>query len=158
MPVLEWGLPTRQQLNDALQVVADSVDETVTPENESACLDAAAGLTLQEAENSFALALVETGTLNAQRVEVEKMRLVKNSGFLEVSQRVPVGTVGGLTNLKDYFTNEVLPSRDDVDLRVRGVLLCGVPGVGKSLAAKASPPKPPGKYWTGRSCGWTFLR
>ncbi len=148
VPVLQWHLPSREQLKEALMVVANSVGETVTPENESACLDAAAGLTLQEAENSFALALVECGNLDPRRVEQEKMRLVKNSGFLEVWPAVNPETVGGLDGLKSYFTEEVLPCLHDVDLRVRGCLLVGVSGTGKSLASKAA----------GAVLGWPVLR
>lgn len=148
LPVLEWRLPDRDQLRSALLVVAESVGEGVTPEQEGACLNAAAGLTLQEAENSFALALVERGTIDPMRVEQEKMRLVKNSGYLEVWASVPPESVGGLDALKNYFEDEVLPCRDDTDLRVRGVMLIGVAGSGKSLAAKAA----------GAVLGWPVLR
>lgn len=148
VPILQWHLPDRQQLLEALMVVADSVGETVTPENQSACLDAAAGLTLQEAENSFALALVECGSLDPRRVEQEKMRLVKNSGFLEFWPAVSPDAVGGLDNLKDYFREEVLPCLHDEDLRVRGALLVGIPGTGKSLASKTA----------GALLGWPVLR
>lgn len=148
VPILEWRLPNREQLKDALSVVAESAGEDVTPEQETGCLDAAAGLTLQEAENSFALALVEKGTLDPKRVEQEKMRLVKNSGYLEVWPTVEPDAVGGLCQLKDYLREEVLTSRDDVDLRVRGTLLVGVPGTGKSLASKAA----------GAVLGWPVLR
>ena len=143
-----WSLPLRTELRAALSVVAESAGEEVTPEQETGCLDAAAGLTLQEAENSFALALVEKGTLDPKRVEQEKMRLVKNSGYLEVWPTVEPDAVGGLCQLKEYLTQEVLPCRDDVDLRVRGILLVGVPGTGKSLASKAA----------GAVLGWPVLR
>ena len=138
VPVLEWSLPTREQLKQVLHLVADSVGDTVTAEQEMKCLDAAAGLTLQEAENSFALALVECGKLEPARIEEEKMRLVRNSGFLEVWPAVAPESVGGLGCLKDYLASEVLPCHDDADLRVRGLLLVGIPGTGKSLAAKAA--------------------
>ena len=148
LPILEWSLPSRDQLREALTLVADSAGETVDATTEAACLDAAAGLTLQEAENSFALALVECNALDANRIAEEKMRLVKNSGFLEVWPAVAPESVGGLDALKDYFVREVLPSRDDADLRVRGVMLVGIPGTGKSLAAKAA----------GALLGWPVLR
>jgi hypothetical protein len=148
VPLLEWALPSREQLREALHIVADSVGETATEEQEVGCLDAAAGLTLQEAENSFALALVERGTLDPLRVQEEKMRLVKNSGYLEFWPSVQPGSVGGLAQLKDYFEQEVMPCRDEVDLRVRGVLLVGVSGTGKSLASKAA----------GAVLGWPVLR
>lgn len=148
VPVIEWKLPTRFELKAALDAVAESIGQQLTSEAEAACLDAAAGLTQQEAENAFALAAVECGRIHSPRVEQEKMRLVKNSGYLEVWPAVSPEHVGGMSRLKDYFDNEVLACKDDEDLRVRGILLVGIPGTGKSLAAKAA----------GAMSGWPVLR
>jgi MoxR-like ATPase len=137
IPVVPWALPTREQLKAALDLVAQSADVAI--ENEAALLDSAAGLTLQEAESAFALSVVESeGRFDAKIVEREKMRLVRQSGYLEVSAPVPPEQVGGLGGLKDYFIHEVVPAKDDPALSVRGVLLIGVPGTGKSLSAKAA--------------------
>ncbi|RYG53146.1 hypothetical protein EON80_33020, partial [bacterium] len=148
LPVLQWALPSRFELRAALGVVAEATDEEVTPEIETACLDAAAGLTLQEAENAFALSVVDLGTLDARRVEAEKMRLVRQSGFLEVWPPVAPERLGGLGAVKAYFEKEVMPSRGDDELRVRGILTVGVPGTGKSLLAKVA----------GAIMGWPVLR
>ena len=153
VPVIEYALPTRIQLDAALRIVASSAGTEIDDQTTSACLNAAAGLTLQEAENAFALTLVESANagnlhFDADRIEQEKMRLVKQSGYLEVWPPADPSMVGGLDRLKDYFTDEVMPSRDDPDLRVRGILLVGVPGTGKSLAAKAA----------GSLLGWPVLR
>lgn len=148
VPILQWQLPTRRQLYVALQLVADSVGDNLTPEEQVACLDSAAGLTLQEAENAFALSLVECGRIEAGHVAAEKMRLIRSSGYLEVWPPVAPDAVGGLGALKSYFEHEVLPARDDDELRVRGLLLVGIPGSGKSLSAKAA----------GALLGWPVLR
>lgn len=68
--------------------------------------------------------------------------------LFEVWPAVNPETVGGLDGLKSYFTEEVLPCLHDVDLRVRGCLLVGVSGTGKSLASKAA----------GAVLGWPVLR
>jgi hypothetical protein len=134
VPILQFDLPTREQLGRALDVVRKNAGVEV--ENRDSLLDAAAGLALQEAENAFALSLVSDKALLPETVEREKMRLVKSSGFLEVSAVVPESSLGGLGNLKSYINDEVLPSKGDVLLQVRGMLLVGVPGTGKSWASR----------------------
>jgi hypothetical protein len=146
IPVVQFDLPTRAQLSRALKVVADGASVAIN--NEESLLDAAAGLSLQEAENAFALTLVETKKLEASTVEREKMRLVRSSGFLEVSAAASPDSIGGLGNLKNYIRDEVLHSKGNDLLRVRGVLLVGVPGTGKSLASRAA----------GAILGWPVLR
>ncbi|WP_238007348.1 AAA family ATPase [Dactylosporangium sp. AC04546] len=106
---------------------------------------AAVGLTLQEAENAFARAMVNDNTLDISDVSVvleEKRQTVRKSGLLElVNTGVDLGDVGGLENLKRW-----LAKRDNTWLAAatrfglpapRGVLITGVPGCGKSLTAKA---------------------
>jgi hypothetical protein len=148
LPVLQFALPTREELGAALGVVVKSLGDKAGEFDAAALLDAGAGLTLQEAENSFALARIESGRLDPAMVEREKMRLVRSSGFLEVSQAADPADVGGLQALKDYITQEVIPSKGDDKLRVRGLLLVGVPGTGKSLASRAA----------GSLLGWPVVR
>ncbi|MFD2764354.1 AAA family ATPase [Micromonospora eburnea] len=106
---------------------------------------AALGLTLHEAENAFARAMVDDGVLDAHDLSVvheEKRQAVRRSGLLEfVDDSVPLGDIGGLENLKRW-----LAKRDGSWLAEaaayglpapRGVLITGVPGCGKSLTAKA---------------------
>lgn len=146
IPVLQFDLPTREHLSRALQVVAEGAGVQV--QNEAGLLDAAAGLSLMEAENAFALSLVQDRALIPLTVEREKMRLVRSSGFLEVSPAADPASVGGLDGLKNYIAGEVLPCRGSDLLRVRGVLLVGVPGTGKSLASRAA----------GALLGWPVVR
>ncbi|MEV4479044.1 AAA family ATPase [Micromonospora coxensis] len=106
---------------------------------------AALGLTLHEAENAFARAMVDDGVLDARDVALvheEKRQAVRRSGLLEfIEAEVALDDVGGLENLKRW-----LARRDGLWLAEasayglpapRGVLITGVPGCGKSLTAKA---------------------
>jgi len=68
-------------------------------------------------------------------VESEKMRLVR-SEYLSVEQPRDPKILAGLGKLKSYIREEVLPSRDDEKLQVKGIALIGVPGTGKSLSAR----------------------
>ena len=151
IPVIEHGLPTRQDLNRALDVIVESIDggeSEVSDELRERVLDAARGLTLDEAESAIALSLIQTDTISPKAIEAEKMQLVKKSGFLEYSKPAAADQVGGLGGLKTYLAEEVLPVKGDDQLRVRGLLLVGVPGTGKSLAARAA----------GSQLNWPVLR
>jgi SpoVK/Ycf46/Vps4 family AAA+-type ATPase len=139
VPVVQFVLPTRTELGEALDLISDSVQDgapRLEGDARDAVLDAAAGLTLQEAESAFALSFAVTSRIDPRRVEQEKMSLVRQSGYLEVTPPVPVDAVGGLGALREYLETEVVPSWHDDLLRCRGVLLVGVAGGGKSLSAK----------------------
>ena len=106
---------------------------------------AALGLTLQEAENAFARAMVEDGRFSIEDVEVvldEKCQIIKKTEILEyVKTDLRMEDVGGLENLKRWLKkreNSWLDSAQAYGLPApKGVLITGVPGCGKSLIAKA---------------------
>lgn len=137
-PVIRQPLPTREELKPALAVVCESVNVEASEAEAAALLNAAAGLTLAEAENAYALSMVESGRLDPVIVQREKMRTINALGYLNVETPRELSALGGLGNFKNYVESEVLPVADDSQLMVRGVLLCGLPGGGKSLAAKVS--------------------
>jgi SpoVK/Ycf46/Vps4 family AAA+-type ATPase len=137
LPIMQFDLPTREQLQMALHTVAESASITLNGDTDK-LLDAAAGLSLQEAENAFALSLIKDRKLLPATVESEKMKLVKSSGYLEVHTPMPESSIGGLSELRSYLKTEVVPNRHDDLLRVKGLVLIGIPGTGKSLAAKVA--------------------
>lgn len=106
---------------------------------------AALGLTIQEAENAFARAMVDQGVLTNDDVRVileEKRQTIRKSGLLEfVPADVNLDDVGGLQNLKrwlDKRNNSWMAEAKEYGLpSPKGVLMTGVPGCGKSLTAKA---------------------
>src|ERR1041384_2031555 len=91
LPVLELPLPTREQLQVALETACEGLKLNGKV---SDILDAAAGLALQEAENTFALASL-SGDIDQGIVTREKMRLIKSSGYLEVFPAVDPRLIGG---------------------------------------------------------------
>ena len=106
---------------------------------------AALGLTLHEAENAFARAMVNDATLDERDIAVvleEKRQAVRRSGHMEfIDERVQLTDIGGLENLKRWLAKRNgswLAKAAAYGLPApRGVLITGMPGCGKSLTAKA---------------------
>lgn len=106
---------------------------------------AALGLTLNEATNAFARAMVNDGVLSHDDVQIvleEKRQTIRKSGLLEfVAVDIDLEDVGGLQNLKRWLTkrnNSWMADAAAYGLPApKGVLMTGVPGCGKSLTAKA---------------------
>lgn len=142
--VVEFALPAKPQLGVVLDNIATSA-KLPQPENDERelLLDAASGLTSIEAENAYALSVVQSGQLTPQIVSREKAQEVRKNGLLEICESpASLEQIGGLDQLKqwllqrkDAFSREAqaygLPSP-------KGLLIVGIPGTGKSLTAKAT--------------------
>lgn len=119
--------------------------ETLTPEAKEKLCKAALGLTMQEAENAFALAMVNDGKVDENDINIimdEKMQVIKKTGILEfVRTNFTIDDIGGLDNLKSWLlkrNNSWSEKAKKYALPApKGVLITGVPGCGKSLTAKA---------------------
>ncbi|KPB03424.1 AAA family ATPase [Bacillus sp. CHD6a] len=149
--ILDYGLPSfeeiREVLNKMIRANQSNTRITIhlTLEEQERLAKAALGLTLQEAENAFALALVSEGRLDIDSVESvlkEKQQIIKKTGILEYIKSEPnMEDVGGLENIKRWLKKRDkswLDSAEEYGLpSPKGVLLTGVPGCGKSLIAKS---------------------
>ena len=128
-------------------ILAGLEDSTgVKAGDEDMVLDAAQGLTWEEAENAMALALVRQKCFDPKTITELKAQMVKKSAALEFSQfKETFETLGGLENLKDWTLGRFEKRRPG--LPFRGILLLGIPGTGKSHFAKA----------LGNQVGWPCL-
>ncbi len=150
--VLHFPLPGRRELETLLEQILREVEPTgqVRVELDEAgrerLLQAARGLTLNEAENVFARILVRHRCLSAEQVPeflAEKRQLIRKNGLLEYYDTAEsFATVGGLAALKDWLAKRgaaFTPAARAYGLPPpRGLLLLGVQGCGKSLCAKAA--------------------
>lgn len=142
--VLDFALPGKSELEQVVAGICESA-KSPKPKGEAldAILEAATGMTCAEAENAMALSLVETKSLDPVRIAREKAQAVKKSGLLELVEDMPsMSAIGGLDLLKNWLTlrkDAFGRKAQEYGLPTpKGLLIVGVPGTGKSLAAKAT--------------------
>lgn len=146
--VLDMPLPDREEvaalLDSAVSALPEEMRATAAPEGaRDAAIDAALGLTAEEAQSTFARSLIATRRIDPATVASEKRRVIARERVLEWFDPLPSGLagVGGLEALKAWLTQRraaFTPEARAYGLTApKGVLLVGVPGCGKSLSAKA---------------------
>jgi hypothetical protein len=134
--VIEHALPDRAQVERiARELTADQPGDLPQGEDLQRVLDAAAGLTRYEAEGAFALSLTRHNALRPESVWELKAQALKKTNLLTLHRgEERFDALGGRANLKDFCRRALRPGKL---VKPRGVLLLGVPGVGKSAFAKA---------------------
>lgn len=146
--VFDFPLPTVDEIKAKLdQMITDNVlvESDIDEEGKERLAKAAVGLTMQEAENCFARAMVRDRRISMEDLPIifeEKNQAVKKTGILEFVKSVnDISDIGGLENLKRWLqkrNNSWLDSAKTYNIPTpKGVLITGVPGCGKSLTAKA---------------------
>jgi len=142
--VVHFALPGKAELGLVLDQIAASAN-CLRPEGETRerLLESGSGLTTIEAENAFALSVVETRALCPAIVAREKANEVKKNGLLEVfPAAASLADIGGLDLLKHWLLERkdaFGPAAREYGLPTpKGLLIVGIPGTGKSLTAKAT--------------------
>ena len=151
--VIEFKLPTREELKIVLQSVCETSGSPYPRDKDEALFDAALGMSAHEADRAFSLSLVEAQKFDPAIVRREKAAIVKTTGLLEVVETTTtMADIGGLENLKEWLgrrKNCVSTKAKNFGAKApKGALIVGVPGGGKSLTAKA----------VAGMFGWTLLR
>ena len=146
--VIDWPMPDRAEiaaiLDAAIEGLPDDLRESAAPNGQrDAAIDAAVGLSGEEAQACYARSLVQLRRIDPALVASEKKRVVSRERVLEWYDPIKGGldAVGGLDNLKAWLTvrkSAYSPAARAYGLPApKGAMLVGVPGCGKSLTAKA---------------------
>lgn len=152
--VIEWPLPDRSEIERVLETAINSLpelDDKGNPLRDAAApngtrdlaIDAAVGLTAEEAASCYAKSLVQTKKIDPAIISNEKKRVIARERVLEWFDPIAGGldAVGGLESLKKWLVarkTAYSPAARDYGLPApKGVGLVGISGCGKSLTAKA---------------------
>jgi SpoVK/Ycf46/Vps4 family AAA+-type ATPase len=146
--VIDFGLPAREEIAHCVKSLLNSLppDRAKRVREDPAfgerVVEAALGLTLEEAENTFSKSIIKTGDFDLDAILEEKKNIIRKSGILDYFQSDDrFADVGGLTVLKEWLTKRqaafTTEARDFGLPLPKGIMLIGIPGCGKSLTAKA---------------------
>ncbi len=154
---LDLPLPSRRELLAEIRPLTRIVEEFQPGLNDHPLqvtdsllnlIDAAAGMTLSDATNTILTALrrgAHRGMELVLAINEAKRAAIRRSAALELIDREPPRdlVLGGMERFWRWlevrhriFRHPELASQFGIDKRPKGVLILGIPGTGKSLAAK----------------------
>lgn len=140
--VIEWPLPDRDEIAKILDDICEDYEIDLNGQREAA-IDAAIGLSGEEAQSCYATSLVTSRTIDPVVVAKEKKNVIAATGALQWYDPLPDGlnSVGGMENLKAWLMGRSVAYTPEARAyglpRPRGTLLVGISGCGKSLMCKA---------------------
>jgi len=156
--VVRFELPNKIKIKSRIVEVIDHMKESIKgkkkntqleyPEDEvESCAKALQGLTMIEVDTSLSTSITHLNRLDVDKLLNDKRQIIRKSEILEfIDSPVSMKEVGGMDLAKIYLDKYSMAHSDEaIEFGVeplKGLLLTGVPGTGKSLLAKAI-----GKLW-----------
>jgi ATP-dependent 26S proteasome regulatory subunit len=145
--VYDLALPNKTFFERAFSVLANryrsNVTDKITEEKISELSSAAVGMTALQGENAIALSISARRSLDPEVIQLEKEQAIKRNEVLEfVHNRETIDDLGGWYEYKSWIEQRreaLTPEAIAYGLKFpKGVLISGVPGCGKSLAARVT--------------------
>lgn len=143
--VYDLGLPSKEKFSTEFKALAaaysQSLKEPATPRVIEIAASSAVGMTQLQGENAIALSIAMQQKLSPHIIQLEKEQAIKRNDVLEfVHSLDTMDELAGFGELKSWVDKRkdaYTPEAQEYGLRFpKGILLVGVPGCGKSLAAK----------------------
>jgi len=152
--VVDFNLPVQAQIEKRVKHILDTAKNDIeasgqkltvkleyTDEEHQLIAGALRGLTFNEIENAVATSLAHLKLLDPEVLIQEKKQIIRKNQLLEfIDTEVGQDEVGGLDLVKEYLVRyQRAFSKEAKDFGIeplRGIILTGIPGVGKSLLCK----------------------
>ena len=145
MVVFDMNLPGQKELENIINAAIDANEGCKRPSNSiiKQAANALSGLNSSEAENAVAVSMCKDNELNLDVIYDVKKQTISQDNLLEYyNSNESMDDVGGMQEFKDYIAERSFAAFSEEAQEYglpypKGVLLFGIPGCGKSLAAKA---------------------
>ena len=131
--VIDFNLPTKEDISKRLNTIIDDIGCTVDEEHINEIISSGTGLTMNEFDNAVYLSLAKNKhKILPTSIHQQKRQLIRKNNALDVV-KVNYGfeRIVGLDNMKKFVPKMVGKPNS------RGILIVGVPGSGKSAFSKA---------------------
>ena len=142
--VVEFPLPTYDEICDELQRLGNSLNQKIPSSLITILASTCQGLTFERIRRVLSRIIAQAGEINessASLILAEKKQIIQQSQLLEFcDSNKTLADLGGLDNFKNWLKRRAdafSPQAKKYGLPYpKGVLLVGVQGTGKSIAAK----------------------
>ena len=142
--LLEFPLPSYAEILEELNRLISSLQQEIEPETLTNIATACQGLSLERIRRVLSKVIAKTGEINQSSSNLilqEKKQIIQQSQLLEFCLNDKnISDLGGLDNFKDWLKlREKAFSQEAILYGLpypKGLLLMGVQGTGKSIAAK----------------------
>jgi hypothetical protein len=147
---IELELPQEAEIEESVEMQLENLKSSglninLTPDTQTALLQALLGLTAGEISNVIAKAVISCKGLNADSIKVileEKKNVIRGSGSLTYVHPEPANNLGGYKELRAILERAAHTFSPQAKARhvepCKGILLVGLPGCGKDLCKRVA--------------------